>query len=57
MCGLTESIENASNTNFYTILAVKAIGEGFCNAFAFVVAGTDPNRVDMTPAGNTVNSE
>lgn len=57
MCELTESIENTRNTDFYTILAVIAISEGFCDALAFVVAGADPNRVDVTPAGNTVNSE
>lgn len=57
MRGLTESIKNTSNTNFYTILAVKAISEGFCNALAFVVAGTDPNGVDITPTGNAVNRE
>jgi hypothetical protein len=57
MHGRTESIKNAGNTDFYTILALKAVSEGFCNTFAFVVAGADPNRVDMTPAGNTVSGE
>jgi len=57
MCGLTESIKNTGDTNLYTILAVKAVSERFCNALAFVVAGADPNGVDMTPARNTVNTE
>ena len=38
-------------------MALKAVSERFCNALAFIVAGADPDRVDMTPAGNMVNSD
>ena len=47
---LTVGIENTSDADVNAILAMEAVRQSLGNALALVVAGTRPDRVDMSPA-------
>lgn len=46
----TICVEDASNTDIHTILAMEAICQSLSHTLALIVAGTRSNRVHMAPA-------
>lgn len=45
----TIGVEDAGYADLDTILAVVAVGKGFCDPLALVVAGTRADWVDVAP--------
>lgn len=48
----TICVKNTSNPNFYTILPMEAVRQGFGDTFSLVIAGAGTYGVDMAPAEN-----
>ena len=47
-------VEDTHDAHVDTILAVEAVGQGFCNALTFIVARTRTNGVYMSPAAEVL---
>jgi len=46
----TIGVEDTSHSDVYTILALKSISQRLCNSLPFIIARSDTDWVNMTPA-------
>lgn len=49
--GRTVSIKDAGDSNVNAVLAMESVRQSFSYTFAFVIASTGSDGVDVTPAG------
>ena len=52
----TKSVEDTSDTHIDMVLALVAVSESFGDSFAFIIAGANANRIDVTPASMVINT-